>query len=432
MSEPSQFSQTEYDRLKGYLIEKVTRQSEGYTTFGEEYQHNVEKWLEESYAKTKLDLNEHLRRKLFQEVKAELIGYGPLQPLLDDAENSEIMVTGPNQIYVERKGKLIDVPIKFDNEAHVMRIIDRMLAPVGRRVDRDNPSADSRLPDGSRVNVVIPPVSVDGPCITIRKFTIMDFTIKQLIELSSLTKHMAEFLEACVVARLNILITGNTSSGKTTLLNVLTGFIPGSERIVTIEDAAELNLKQKYTVRLETKNAGVDGTGAVTTRDLVRNALRMRPDRIVVGEVRSGEAMDMLQAMNTGHDGSMTTLHANSPRDAISRIETMAMMAGLDLPMMAIRQQIASAMDVVIQISRLSDGTRKLTHISEITGMEGPVVTMQDLFVFKRQGFDENRKVKGSFSSTGVQPKFSEKLFAAGIELPPDTFLSEDYWPEIG
>jgi pilus assembly protein CpaF len=422
MTEQPQFSQNEYDRLKTYLIEKVTRQGEGYTTFDDEYQHNVEKWLDEAYAKTKLNLNEHLRQKLFREVKAELIGYGPLQPLLDDSQNAEVMVTGPDQVYVERGGKLMDVPVKFDSEAHLMRIIDRMLAPIGRRVDRDNPTADSRLPDGSRVNVVIPPVSVDGPCITIRKFTIMDFNIDQLVEVGSITNHMAEFLEACVVARLNILITGNTSSGKTTLLNVLTSFIPGSERIVTIEDAAELNLKQKYTVRLETKNAGVDGTGAVTTRDLVRNALRMRPDRIVVGEVRSGEAMDMLQAMNTGHDGSMTTLHANAPRDAISRIETMAMMAGLDLPLMAIRQQIASAIDLIIHMDRLTDGARKVVRVAEVPRMEGDVVTLSDLFRFDQTGVGADGKIHGEMRATGLRPIFTPRLEMVGYKLRGEIF----------
>ncbi len=422
MTQPSQFSQSEYDRLKAYLIDKVTRQSEGYVSFGEEYQHKVEKWVSETFAKTGLQLTEHLQQKLFRDVKAELIGYGPLQPLLDDPENSEIMVAGPDQIYVERKGKLVDVPIRFENEAHLMRIIDRMLAPVGRRVDRDTPTADSRLPDGSRINIVIPPVSVDGPCITIRKFTILDFDMKQVIELGSITKHMAEFLEACVVARLNILITGNTSSGKTTLLNVLTSFIPGSERIITIEDAAELNLKQKYTVRLETKPAGVDGTGAIETRELVRNALRMRPDRLVVGEVRSGEAMDMLQAMNTGHDGSMTTLHANSPRDAISRIETMALMSGLDLPLLAIRNQIASAIDLIVHMDRLTDGTRKVVRIAEVPRMEGDVVTLSDLFRFDQTGIAPDGKILGEMRATGLRPVFTPRLEVAGYKLRGEIF----------
>ncbi len=422
MTETSQFSQSEYDRLKSFLIDKVTHQSEGYAATGEEYQHKVGHWLEQTYAKTGLNLNEHLRAKLFSDVMAELVGYGPLQPLLDDPQNSEIMVVGPHQIYIERQGKLIDVPIQFDNEAHLMRIIDRMLAPIGRRVDRDTPTADSRLPDGSRVNIVIPPVSVDGPCITIRKFTIMDFNMKQVIELGSITQHMAEFLEACVVARLNILITGNTSSGKTTLLNVLTSFIPGAERIITIEDAAELNLKQKYTVRLETKPAGVDGTGAVETRELVRNALRMRPDRLVVGEVRSGEAMDMLQAMNTGHDGSMTTLHANSPRDAISRIETMAMMSGLNLPLLAIRNQIASAVDLIVHMDRLTDGTRKIVRIAEVPRMEGDVVTLSDLFCFDQTGTAPDGKILGEMRATGLRPIFTPRLEVAGFNLRGEIF----------
>jgi pilus assembly protein CpaF len=422
MTQPAKFSQIEYDRLKAFLIDRVTRQSEGDAAAGESYRHKVEQWLGQTYAKTGLNLDENLRIKLFYEVMAELVGYGPLQPLLDDAQNSEIMVTGPDQVYVERHGKLVDVPIRFENETHLMRIIDRMLAPVGRRVDRDTPTADSRLPDGSRVNIVIPPVSVDGPCVTIRKFTIMDFDMQQVIDLGSITKHMAEFLEACVVARLNILITGNTSSGKTTLLNVLTSFIPGYERIITIEDAAELNLKQKYTVRLETKPAGVDGTGAVETRELVRNALRMRPDRLVVGEVRSGEAMDMLQAMNTGHDGSMTTLHANSPRDAISRIETMAMMSGLDLPLLAVRNQIASAIDLIVHMDRLTDGTRKVVRIAEIPRMEGDVVTLSDLFRFDQTGIAPDGKILGEMRATGLRPVFTPKLEVAGYKLRGEIF----------
>jgi len=422
MTQPAQFSQAEYERLKAYLIEKVTRQGEGYTAFGEAYQQKVEGWVEEAYAKTKLNLNENVRQQLLRDVLAELVGFGPIQTLLNDSQNSEIMVRGPKQIYVERQGKLVDVPLEFDDDAHLMRIIDRMLAPMGRRVDRDNPTADARLPDGSRVNIVIPPVSVDGPCITIRKFTVMDFNMKQFMELGSITKHMAEFLEACVVARLNILITGNTSSGKTTLLNILTSFIPGSERIITIEDAAELNLKQKYTVRLETKNAGVDGTGAVSTRDLVRNALRMRPDRIVVGEVRSGEAMDMLQAMNTGHDGSMTTLHANSPRDAISRIETMAMMAGLDLPLLAIRQQIASAIDLIIHMDRLTDGARKVVRIAEVPRMEGEVVTLSDLFRFDQTGVNSEGRILGEMRATGLRPIFTPRLEVVGYKLRGEIF----------
>ncbi|MFN2127528.1 MAG: CpaF family protein, partial [Anaerolineales bacterium] len=410
MAQSPLLSRTEYDRLKAYIVEKVTRQSEGNAVSGQVYEQEIENWIKQIYATTDVGLSENIREMLFYEVKAELIGYGPLQPLLDDVQNSEIMVTGPNQVYVERNGKLVDVPIQFKDEAHIMRIIDRMLAPLGRRVDRDSPTADSRLPDGSRVNVVIPPVSVDGPCITIRKFTIMDYDMQQFIELGSITSHIAEFLKACVVARMNILITGNTSSGKTTLLNILTSFIPGHERIITIEDAAELNLKQKYTVRLETKPSGVDGTGAIETRELVKNALRMRPDRLVVGEVRSGEAMDMLQAMNTGHDGSMTTLHSNSPRDAISRIETMALMSGLNLPLIAIRNQIASAIDLIVHMERLSDGSRKIVRVTEVPRMEGDIVTLSDLFRFDQTGISSDGKILGEIRATGLRPVFTPRL----------------------
>jgi pilus assembly protein CpaF len=422
MAQSSLLSQTEYDRLKAYIVEKVTRQSEGNAVSGQVYEQEIENWIKQIYATTDVGLSENIREMLFYEVKAELIGYGPLQPLLDDVQNSEIMVTGPNQVYVERNGKLVDVPIQFKDEAHIMRIIDRMLAPLGRRVDRDSPTADSRLPDGSRVNVVIPPVSVDGPCITIRKFTIMDYDMQQFIELGSITSHIAEFLKACVVARMNILITGNTSSGKTTLLNILTSFIPGHERIITIEDAAELNLKQKYTVRLETKPSGVDGTGAIETRELVKNALRMRPDRLVVGEVRSGEAMDMLQAMNTGHDGSMTTLHSNSPRDAISRIETMALMSGLNLPLIAIRNQIASAIDLIVHMERLSDGSRKIVRVTEVPRMEGDIVTLSDLFRFDQTGISSDGKILGEIRATGLRPVFTPRLEVSGYKLRGEIF----------
>jgi pilus assembly protein CpaF len=297
-----------------------------------------------------------------------------------------------------------------------------MLNPIGRQVNADSPTADARLPDGSRVNIVIPPVSVDGPCITIRKFLKSKFSSEQFIELGSMTSHMVEFLQACVVARLNIIITGNTSSGKTTLLNILSGFIPGHERIITIEDAAELQLKQKYIVRLETKPPNVEGHGAIMTRDLVRNALRMRPDRIIVGEVRSGEALDMLQAMNTGHDGSLTTLHANSPRDAISRLETMAMMSGLELPLRAIRQQIASAIDLIVHMDRLTDGTRKVVRITEVPRMEGEVVTLSDLFRFDQTGVDHTGKVLGEMKATGLRPVFTPKLEVVGFRLGAEVF----------
>ena len=421
-SSQAQFSQQDYARLKAYLIETVTRAAEGHPPSGAEYRQQVIEWLNQAFERVKLDLDERLREKIIRNALADLVGYGPLQPLLDDPENNEIMVSGPKQVYIERHGKLVDTGITFDDDDHVMRIIDRMLHPIGRQVNIDSPTADARLPDGSRVNVVIPPVSVDGPCITIRKFSQIKFTMDKMIELGSITQHMADFLEACVVARLNILITGNTSSGKTTLLNILTGFIPGSERILTIEDAAELRLKQKYVVRLETKPANVDGLGAITTRDLVRNALRMRPDRIVVGEVRSGEALDMLQAMNTGHDGSITTLHTNSPRDAISRLETMALMSGIDLPLKAIRQQISSAVDLIVHMDRLTDGTRKVVRITEVPRMEGDVVTLSDLFRFDQTGVGPNGKILGEMRATGLRPIFTPRLEVVGYKLGGEIF----------
>jgi pilus assembly protein CpaF len=412
----------EISRLRSYLIDEVTRRSELSSLEEEECRQTVKEWLQEILKNVNLDLNENLKSMIIEDVIAELIGYGPIQPLLDDPENSEIMVCGSDQIYVERNGRLIDVDLHFDDNHHLMRIIDRMLHPIGRQVNYDSPTADARLPDGSRVNVVIPPVAVDGPYLTIRKFLRTKFTVEQFVKLESMTSHMAEFLKACVVARLNIIITGNTSSGKTTLLNILTGFIPGKERIITIEDAAELQLKQKYIVRMETKPTNVDGMGAILTRDLVRNALRMRPDRIVVGEVRSGEALDMLQAMNTGHDGSLTTLHANSPRDAISRLETMAMMAGLDMPLMAIRQQIASAVDLIVHMDRLTDGSRKIVSITEVPRMEGEIVTLSDLFRFDQTGVSKDGKVIGEMRATGLRPVFTPKLEVVGFKLGAEIF----------
>jgi pilus assembly protein CpaF len=321
---PTSQSREELKAIKKYLVETVTQKLSGFPSSAESYRQSVMESLQTAYAEYGVKLDEPTRKKIFREALSELVGYGPLQRLLDDPEVSEIMVNGAKQVYVERNGELLDTNISFDDDEHVLRIIDRILHPVGRQVTHDPPTADARLPDGSRVNVAIPPVVLDGPVITIRKFLRKVFSAEQFIELGSMTEHMSQFLEACVVAKLNMFITGNTSSGKTTLLNILTGYIPGQQRIITIEDAAELQLKQKYIIRMETKAPGVDGVGAVTTRDLVLNALRMRPDRIVVGEVRSGEALDMLQAMNTGHDGSLTTLHANSPRDAISRMETIS------------------------------------------------------------------------------------------------------------
>ena len=411
---------TDIDKLKSYLIETVTNKVEG--TDGSFFDQEIDLWVKGEIDGFNLDLTEDQIDAVVREVIADLVGYGPLQVLLEDPNTSEIMVVGPDQIYVERDGKLYDVDLRFENEDHLMRIIDRMLHPIGRQVNLDSPTADARLPDGSRVNVVIPPVAVDGPNITIRKFLRSKFTIEQFVELGSITDHMVEFLRACVVARLNIIITGNTSSGKTTLLNILTGYIPGNERIITIEDAAELQLRQKYVVRMETKPPNVEGAGAIYTRDLVKNALRMRPDRIVVGEVRSGEALDMLQAMNTGHDGSLTTLHANAPRDAISRLETMSMMAGLQLPLRAIRQQIASAVDLIVHMERLTDGTRKVVRITEVPRMEGDVVTLSDIFRFDPTGLDSDGKVEGEMRATGLRPVFTPKLEVVGFKLRGEIF----------
>jgi pilus assembly protein CpaF len=365
------------------------------------------------------------RERLFEEVTADIIGFGPIEPLLQDPTVSEVMVNGPNQVYIEQKGKLHLAEVAFDDDDHVRRIIDRIVSPLGRHVDESSPLCDARLPDGSRVNIVIPPVSLVGPTITIRKFSKTPLGIDDLIRFGSMTPEIAEFLRACVVARLNIVVSGGTGSGKTTLLNVLSSFIPDDERIITVEDAAELQLRQEHVVRLEARPANIEGKGAITIRDLVINCLRMRPERIVVGECRGREALDMLQAMNTGHDGSLTTGHANSPRDMLSRLETMVLMAGMDLPVRAIREQIASAVDLIVQQSRLRDGSRKITSITEVQGMEGEVVVLQDVFTFEQEAF-EGGKVIGRIKPTGVRPKFMPKLEDAGIRLPPTIFGLSD------
>ena len=352
----------------------------------------------------------------------DLLGFGVLQPLLDDPEINEIMVNGPKLVFIERKGKLVKTNITFENDEQVIRLIDKIILPLGRRIDHDSPTVDARLPDGSRVNAVIPPVTIDGPCITIRKFQKEKFTVEQLINFGTITKNMAEFVRACVVSRLNCIISGGTGSGKTTLLNVLSGFIPEDERIVTIEDAAELKLQQEHVVRMEAKPANSEGRNAVTIRELVKNALRMRPDRIVVGEVRSGEALDMLQAMNTGHDGSLTTLHSNSPRDTISRLETMCLMAGVDLPLKVVREQIAAAVDLIIHESRLRDGTRRVVSITEVSGMEGDTVVMTEIFKFTQTGVATDGKILGDLKPTGIRPLFYPRLEAAGFRLPPEIF----------
>ncbi|MCK6539862.1 MAG: CpaF family protein [Anaerolineales bacterium] len=410
-------------KFKRYLVENVSRMLEGESLQLGDRAAIIEQRLGEAYAQTRVNLPEDMRKHLFNEIVDEFTGYGPIQPLLEDPEISEVMVNGPKKVFVEKNGRLVKSGVTFDDDDHVMRIIDRIILPLGRRVDADSPTVDARLPDGSRVNAVIRPVAIDGPCITIRKFKKDKLSIEDLIKFGSLTRNMAEFLRACVHAHLNIVVSGGTGSGKTTLLNVLSGFIPESDRIVTIEDAAELQLQQEHVLRLETKVANVDGKGAVTIRDLVRNALRMRPDRIVVGECRGGETLDMLQAMNTGHDGSLTTLHANSPRDALSRMETMVMMAGMDLPLKVVRQQISSAIDLIIQQSRLKDGSRKVTAITEVAGMEGETVVLTDIFKFEQTGVGEDGRILGELKATGIRPIFSPRLEAAGFKLGGDIFM---------
>lgn len=418
-------SDKEVLELKRTLIGSVQRElDKSKPGSAAEYQAAVKNLIIKFYSEVQdqYQLTKYEQTQVFVEVQDEITGFGPIQSLLADPEISEIMVCGPEQVYIEKNGKLEDTQIRFADSDHVMRIITRILAPLGRRVDQETLMVDARLPDGSRVNIAIPPVAVDGPTLTIRKFLESKLTIQQSIKLGTITEHMAEFIEACVAARLNILITGNTSSGKTTLLNILAGSISDEERIITIEDAAELNLNQKYVVRMETRMPNVDGAGGVTTRDLVRNALRMRPDRIIVGEVRSGEALDMLQAMNTGHDGSMTTLHANSPRDAISRLETMSMMAGLDIPLMALRTQIAAAIDLIIHMERLSDGTRKVIRVTEVPRMEGDIVTLSDIFKFEQTGVSSSGKVQGEMEPTGLRPLFTPQLEATGHKLRGEIF----------
>jgi pilus assembly protein CpaF len=410
-------------KFKRYLIENVGRSMEGEELQLGDRGELMKQRLNEVYTQLKVNLPEDIRKQIFHDIFDELTGYGPIQSLLEDPDVSEVMVNGPKKVFIEKNGKLLKSPVTFDDDDHVLRIIDRIILPLGRRVDADSPTVDARLPDGSRVNAVIRPVSIDGPSITIRKFKKDKLSIQQLVEFGSLTPNMGEFIRACVLAHLNIVISGGTGSGKTTLLNVLSSFIQEEERIVTIEDAAELQLQQEHVLRMETKTANIDGRGAVTIRDLVRNSLRMRPDRIIVGECRGGEALDMLQAMNTGHDGSLTTLHANTPRDAISRLETMVLMSGMDLPLKVVRQQISSAVDLIIQQSRLKDGSRKVTAITEVVGMEGDIVVLTDIFKFDATGIGPNGKILGELRATGIRPIFSPRLEAAGFKLSGDIFM---------
>lgn len=412
----------ELSKLKSYLITAITRELEAKPIAAADRKTAVVQTMQQVYQGTKLQLPNTLRDQLFHEILDDLLGFGPLQPLLDDPDITEVMVNGPKKVYIERKGRLTKTNITFDNNEQVIRIIDRIILPLGRRIDADSPTVDARLPDGSRVNAVIEPVAIDGPTLTIRKFMKNKLSIEQLIDYGSITRGMADFIRACVVSRFNVIISGGTGSGKTTLLNVLSGFIPDDERIITIEDAAELKLQQEHVVRMETKPPNVEGRNAVTIRELVRNSLRMRPDRIIVGECRGGEALDMLQAMNTGHDGSMTTLHANSARDALSRLETMCLMSGVDLPIKVVREQIASAIDVIVQQSRLKDGSRKVTGITEIAGMEGDTIVMTDIFKFEQTGIGQDGKVIGDLRPTGIRPLFTPRLEAAGFKLGPEIF----------
>lgn len=366
------------------------------------------------------------RSKIVSDLKDEMLGLGPIEVLLKDPTVTEVMVNGPKKIFVERMGRLQLTDIQFHDDSHVMNIIERILSPIGRHIDESVPLVDARLEDGSRVNIIIPPLSLVGPCITIRKFATKALSVDNLITFGTLDRKMADFIKACIQARINILVSGGTGSGKTTTLNVLSSFIPENERIVTIEDAAELKLQQEHVVTLESRPANIEGNGEITIRDLVKNALRMRPDRIIVGEVRGGEALDMLQAMNTGHDGSLTTAHANNPRDALSRLETMVLMAGFEMPIRAIREQVSSAIELILQQSRLKDGSRKITYITEVQHMEGDVITTQDLFRFEQTGMDENGKLIGHFVSTGMQPGFMDKFQVNGVSLPDDFFMAEE------
>ena len=386
-----------------------------------EVRSTIQDLFEQVLSEENIVLSRPERHRLFEQIAAEILGFGPLQPLLDDDTITEVMVNGAKNIYIERAGKIHRVPFTFESDEHVMRIIDRIVAPLGRRIDESSPYVDARLPDGSRVNAVIPPISLVGPVITIRKFFKNPISLEQLIQFGTITSEALQFLKACVEARLNIIISGGTGSGKTTLLNILSQFIPNDERIVTIENAAELQLRQEHVVTLESRPPNIEGRGEVTIRQLVINSLRMRPDRIIVGEIRDEAALDMLQAMNTGHDGSMTTCHSNSPRDTLARIETMALMAGMELPVRAIREQLASAIDVVVHQERLRDGTRKITNVTEVSGMEGEVITMTDIFMFEQSGYEDG-KVIGRLRPTGLRPKFIDKIEAAGIHLPATIF----------
>jgi pilus assembly protein CpaF len=418
---PEQLSQENLRKAKEYFLSNVKIKADRENGKSLITTEMIEEFLEEITEQANIKLGDNLKATIYNEVLNEMQGYGPIQPLLNDPSVTEVMVNGPKQVYIEKSGKLIRSEITFEDDAHVLRVIEKIVLPLGRRIDKDSPTVDARLPDGSRVNAVIPPVAIDGPSITIRKFSEEKLTVADLIKFGSISQIAADFLKACVEAKLNVIISGGTGSGKTTLLNVMSGFIPKTERIVTIEDSAELQLQQEHVVRLETQPPDIENNNEINIRHLVRNSLRMRPDRIVVGEVRGGETIDMLQAMNTGHDGSLTTIHSNSPRDALSRLETTAMMAGMDLPIKVIREQIASAVDVIVQQSRFTDGTRKVTYITEVSGMEGDIIVMTDVFKFEQTGVEEET-ILGELSPTGIRPMFSERLQAAGFKMGPEMF----------
>jgi pilus assembly protein CpaF len=414
-----------YHELKGRVHERVIEVldlSAAAALDEESLKRELGRLIQRILTEEQVPLNMREKEQLVVDIQNEVLGYGPLEPLLNDQTVSDILVNNYQMVYIERAGKLYRTDCRFRDDVHLRKIIDRIVSGVGRRIDESMPMVDARLPDGSRVNAIIPPLSLDGPCVSIRKFSRDPLMLGDLINKKSLTPELGEVLQRIVRARLNCIIAGGTGTGKTTILNILSGFIPNDERIITIEDSAELQLRQEHVVRLETRPPNVEGKGEITQRELVKNCLRMRPDRIILGEIRSGEALDMLQAMNTGHDGSLTTVHANTPRDALTRIETMVAMAGLNLPTKAMRHYIASAVDVLIQMTRLSDGTRKLTSLSEITGMEGDVVTLNDIFSFTQSGVDGQGRVKGRFAATGIRPKFVQRFESLGMQVPADLF----------
>ncbi|MFX1716235.1 CpaF family protein [Paraburkholderia sp. A1RO-5L] len=428
----SRMAQRAYQELKKNVhqaiidrveLEKLQRLS------NEQIQNELAQLVERIIEEDNVPINELERRQLVRDVRDEMLGFGPLEPLLADPTVSDILVNTHKLVYVERRGKLELTDVTFYDDAHLMKVIEKIVSRVGRRIDESNPMVDARLPDGSRMNAIIPPSAIDGPLLSIRRFAVNPLSTKDLIENQSITPPMLQVLEAMSAAKMNVLISGGTGSGKTTLLNVLSGFIPADERIVTIEDAAELQLRQMHVLRLETRPPNIEGRGEITQRSLVRNALRMRPDRIILGEVRGAEALDMLQAMNTGHEGSLATVHANTPRDALTRLENMIGMAGLNLPPKSARHQISSAISVIIQVARLTDGRRKITSIQEITGMEGDIINLQEIFTFKRAGVDRDGKVCGHFCATGVRPKFSERLQAFGVAVPDTLYDPSKHYP---